>query len=86
MEKCSMDTTTVTVSNRGYIILPAALRKALEIKPGTKMLISQDDDTLILKAVPSFTEKLAGLTRKTIAKNPEEVDAYIASERKDRTE
>jgi hypothetical protein len=48
------------------------------------MLISQDKDTLILKTVPSFTEKLAGLTKQSIAQTPEEVDSYIASERKDR--
>lgn len=80
-----MNTATVTVSNRGYIVLPASIRKALEIKPGTKMLISRNKDTLILKTVPSFTEKLAGLTRQTIAKTPADVKAYIDSERKDRT-
>ena len=85
MEECSMPATTVTVSNRGYIVLPVSIRKALELKPGTKMLISQDKDTLILKTVPSFTEKLAGLTKQSIAQTPEEVDAYIALERKDRT-
>ncbi len=82
---CSMDTITVTVSNRGYIVLPASIRKALEIKSGTKMLISRDKDALILKAVPSFTEKLAGMTKQTIAKTPEDVDAYIDLEREERT-
>jgi AbrB family looped-hinge helix DNA binding protein len=81
-----MTTITVTVSNRGYIVLPASMRKALEIKPGTKMLVSQDKDTLVLKTVPSFTKKLSGLTKQTIAKTPGEVDAFIASERQDRTE
>ncbi len=80
-----MNTVTVTVSNRGYIVLPASIRKALEIKPGAKMLISCDKDTLILKTVTSFTEKLAGLTKRTIARTPDDVDAYIDSERKDRT-
>ena len=80
-----MDTITVTVSNRGYIVLPASIRKALEIKPGTKMLVSQEKDTLVLRTVPSFTKKLSGLTKQTIAKTPGEVDAYITSERQDRT-
>jgi hypothetical protein len=30
MGGCSMATTTVTVSNRGYIVLPISIRKALE--------------------------------------------------------
>jgi AbrB family looped-hinge helix DNA binding protein len=84
LNRCSMDTITVTVSNRGYIVLPASIRKALEIKPGTKMLVSQEKDTLVLRTVPSFTKKLSGLTKKTIASTPDEVDAYISSERQDR--
>jgi len=79
-----METISVTVSNRGYIVLPASLRKELEIKPGSKMLITLDKDMLILKLVPSFTEKLAGLTKQTIAKTPEDVDAYIDNERAER--
>jgi len=86
MEISSMKTVTVTVSNRGYIVLPAALRKELEIKPGAKMLLSRDRDRIILKTVPSFTEKLAGLTRQVIAKTPEDVDTYINTERANRVE
>ncbi|MDX9819464.1 MAG: AbrB/MazE/SpoVT family DNA-binding domain-containing protein [Desulfococcus multivorans] len=81
-----METITVTVSSKGYIMLPASLRKALEIKPGGKMLISREKDRLILKTVPSFTEKLAGLTKKTIAETPDEVAAYIDEQRQDRSE
>ena len=79
-----METVTVTVSNRGYIVLPAALRKELEIKPGTKMLLTCYNDKIILKTVHSFTEKLAGLTRQRIAKTPEDVDTYINTERANR--
>ena len=79
-----MEAITVTVSNRGYIVLPASLRKELEIKPGSKMLVSLDKDRLILKTIPSFTEKLTGLTKQAIAKTPEDVDVYIDTERADR--
>ena len=80
-----METITVTVSNRGYIVLPAALRKELEIKPGSKMLLRHDNDKIILKTVNSFTDKLAGLTRQVIAKTAEDVDTYINHERTDRS-
>lgn len=80
-----MESAKVTVSNRGYIVLPASLRKEMEIKPGTKMLLKRDKDKLILEAVPSFTKKLAGLTAKTIAKTPDDVNAYIDMEREDKT-
>lgn len=79
-----METISVTVSNRGYIVLPASLRKELEIKPGSKMLITLDKDTLILKSVPSFTEKLAGLTKQSIGKTLQDVDTYIDTERAER--
>ena len=79
-----MQTITVTVSNRGYIVLPASIRKELEIKPGSKMLISREKDKLILKAVPSFTKKLAGMTKQSIANTVKEVDAYIDEQRADR--
>ena len=76
-----MEPIKVTVSNRGYIILPAFLRKEMEIRPGTKMLIRRDKDKLILEAMPSFTEKLAGLTKQSIAETAEDVDDYIDTER-----
>ncbi len=80
-----METMTVTVSNRGYIVLPAALRKKLEIRPGAKMLLRRDNDKIILNAVNSFSDKLAGLTRQRIAKTPDDVDTYINHERADRS-
>jgi AbrB family looped-hinge helix DNA binding protein len=75
---------SVTVSSRGYIVLPAHLRKEMDIVPGTKILIKKENDKLILESVPSFTKKLAGLTRKTIGDTPEAVEAYIENQRKDR--
>jgi AbrB family looped-hinge helix DNA binding protein len=79
-----MESIKVTVANRGYIVLPAFLRKEMGIGPGTKMLIRRDNDKLILQAMPSFTEKLAGLTGQSIAVTAEDVDNYIDTERKDR--
>jgi len=80
-----MEAITVTVSSRGYIVLPASLRKSLEIMPGGKLLVTREKDTLILRAVPSFTEKLAGLTKPAIARTSEDVDKYIDEERADRS-
>lgn len=79
-----METITVKVSNRGYIVLPAPLRKALELKPGSKMLLSREEDRLVLTPVHSFTEKLSGLTKQSMAKTLEDVTAFIEVEREDR--
>ena len=85
MEDLNMEPIQVTVSVRGYIVLPAVLRKAMEIKPGSKMLLRRDKDKLILESVPSFTDKLAGLTRQSIGRTPKEVNAYIDDQRASRT-
>ena len=79
-----METITVKVSNRGYIVLPAPLRRALEIKPGARMLLSRENDRLVLTPVHSFTEKLAGLTRQSMGKTAQEVDAFVDEQRESR--
>jgi AbrB family looped-hinge helix DNA binding protein len=72
------------VSERGYIVLPAQLRKEMAITPGTRVLISKEKGKLILETVPSFTKKLSGLTEKTIGKTPEQVTEFIDGERENR--
>lgn len=79
-----MEPKNVTVSNRGYILLPLSLRKELEIKPGTRMLIKKENDKIILQTVSSFTRKLTGLTRQSIGKSPKDVDHFIDRERRER--
>lgn len=79
-----MDAITVKISSRGYIVLPAPLRKALELKPGAKMLLSREDDRLILTPVHSFTEKLEGLTEQTIGRTLKDIDAFIDKQREER--
>jgi len=80
-----MKTISVKVSNRGYIVLPAHIRKEMDIVPGTKILINKENDKLILETVPSFTKKLSGLTRKTIGDSPKAVQEFIDEQRKDQT-
>ena len=79
-----MKSETVTVSKRGYIVLPAHIRKEMNIKPGSKVLIHKEKSRLTLETVPSFTQKLAGLTQKTIGDTPESVDAFLDDSRKER--
>jgi AbrB family looped-hinge helix DNA binding protein len=80
-----MEIESVTVSKRGYIVLPAHIRKEMNIKPGTRVLLHREKDRLTLEAVPSFTQKLSGLTQKTIGNSPEKVDAFLDAERKERS-
>ena len=79
-----MKSIDVTVSNRGYIVLPAGLRKEMNIKTGTKILLSREKDRIILQPVPSFTQKLKGLTAQSFGDSPEEIEEYIDRERAER--
>ena len=79
-----MKTSSVTVSSRGAILLPLSLRKEMEIKPGTRMILKKEDDRIVLQAMPSFTKRLEGLTKGAMGKAPQDVDQYIDGERRDR--
>ena len=79
-----MKSTNVTVSNRGYIVLPASLRKEMNIKAGTKILLHKEENKIILQPITSFTQKLAGSTKHSFGKSPDEIKAYIDGERKER--
>jgi AbrB family looped-hinge helix DNA binding protein len=79
-----MESVGVTISSRGYIVLPAKLRKEMNLNAGTRILLTKKNDKIILQPVSSFTEKLSGITRQSYGKSPQEVDDYIQNERGDR--
>ena len=79
-----MESVGVTISSRGYIVLPAKLRKEMNLNAGTRILLTKKNDKIILEPVSSFTEKLSGITRQSFGKTPQEVDDYIQMERGDR--
>ncbi len=79
-----MNSTKVTVSSRGYVVLPARLRKEMDIKAGTKVLLTKENDRIILQPVSSFTDRLSGLTARSFGKTVEDVSEYIDREREER--
>ncbi len=79
-----MKSISVTVSSRGYLVLPAKLRKEMNINAGTKVLLTREEEKIILQPVTSFTEKLSGMTKKSIGNTPEDVVRYIDEERKEK--
>ena len=79
-----MESIGVTISSRGYIVLPAKIRKEMNLNAGTRVLLTKKEDKIILQPVPSFTEKLSGITRQSFGKTPQKVDDYIQKERGDR--
>ncbi len=74
----------LTISKRGYIVLPASIRRQMNIKSGTKILLSREENRIILQPVVSFTEKLSGLTAGKFGKSADDVQKFIDDERKER--
>ena len=79
-----MKSVGVTVSSRGHIILPAKLRKEMDIRAGTKILLTREEDRVIMQPVTSFADKLSGLTKKSFGNTAKKIDQYIDHEREDR--
>lgn len=48
-----MTVMTAKVSQKGQVVIPAAIRKAQNIKTGTKLSFEVEDDEIIIKKVPS---------------------------------
>ena len=80
---------TTTVSTKGQIILPKAIRQRRHWGPGTRLVVEETPDGVLLKPAPLFPptrpEDVAGmLAYKGPAKTLDEMDAAITAEIKRR--
>ena len=80
---------TTTVSTKGQIILPKAIRQRRHWGPGTRLIVEETPDGVLLKPAPLFPptrpEDVAGmLAYKGPAKTLDEMDAAITAEIKRR--
>jgi AbrB family looped-hinge helix DNA binding protein len=78
-----MTSMNVKVSDKGYVVLPAKLRKEMSIKGGTRMLLIREEDKIILQPIHSFTEKLSGISGGSFGKTAKDIQEYIDRERED---
>ena len=79
------DSFSTTVSTTGQVILPKALRAQLQWHAGTRLLVEQTEDGLLLKAAPVFPvtrpEDVFGcLAHAGPPKSLEEMDAAVLAE------
>lgn len=49
---------TIKVSSRGQIVIPERIRKDLEIKDGTKMVLIEKNNSIIIEKEETFMNKL----------------------------
>ena len=58
-----MDDLSGTVSTKGQLVIPSAIRDALEIRPGTRVVMIQEENRIILQPVNErFLKETRGIT------------------------
>ncbi len=77
---------SVRVGTEGQIVIPAAIRRRLGIKPGDQMVIVAGEREAVLMARKRYAESLRGIARGIYGRTREEVDAYVRGERDQRVE
>ena len=85
----AVETLTTTVSTKGQVILPKAIRQRRHWEPGTRLVVEDTAEGVLLKAAPVFAptrpEDVAGmLAYRGRPKTLEEMDAAITAEVKRR--
>jgi AbrB family looped-hinge helix DNA binding protein len=83
------ESATTTVSTKGQVILPKAIRQRRRWGPGTRLVVEETSEGVLLKPAPLFPatrpEDVAGmLAYEGPAKTLEEMDAAITAEIKRR--
>lgn len=80
---------TTTVSSKGQVILPSALRQRREWSAGTRLTVEETEDGVLLKQAPAFAETLPEevfgvLPQRGKPKTIAEMDAGVLAEAKRR--
>ena len=88
----AQETEITTMSEKGQVVIPQAIRKKLKIKPRTKLLVSAKNDVIIMKAfeLPDIESEWARVFASADKKNLrlsekevyDEVQAYRAEKKK----
>jgi AbrB family looped-hinge helix DNA binding protein len=53
---------TAVVTTKGQVVIPARIRKRLNIKKGTRLYIEEKGDEVVLRPVtPAYLDKIAGV-------------------------
>lgn len=59
-----MSTQITTVSTKGQLVIPSAIRVSLGIKPGTRIAVRTDGSRIVLEPVSkNLIRKLRGITK-----------------------
>ena len=62
--KRKTQSTGVTVSTKGQIVIPARLRQRFHIRKGTRLAVFEEDGRLVVQPMTDFIRSLRGAFRK----------------------
>jgi AbrB family looped-hinge helix DNA binding protein len=71
----------VKLNENGRIVIPAAMRDALQIKPGDELLLHLEDGELHVTTRMQRIRRAQELVRQHLGPNPDLVDGFIAERR-----
>jgi AbrB family looped-hinge helix DNA binding protein len=59
-----MEPQYIQISSKGQVVIPADVREELNLKPGTRLSLQRDGQTLILRPItPEYIRSLVGITQ-----------------------
>ncbi len=81
----SAENVTITVSTKGQVILPSAIRRRREWGAGTRLVVEETAEGILLKPAPAFAQTRPGdvfgsLPYKGKPKTIEEMDEGVLAE------
>ncbi len=71
----------VTINENGRIVIPAAMRKALNVKAGDALLLHFENGSLKITTRMQRIREAQEMVRKALGPNPDLVDGFIAERR-----
>jgi len=77
-----MSEEVVTVTKKGQITIPAKFRKQFKIKDGTRLLITREENAMIVRLLPDVNE-LLGIFAGRVSLSEIQIELY-EMRRKDR--
>jgi AbrB family looped-hinge helix DNA binding protein len=88
MRKMSEEPEVTTISEKGQVVIPQAIRKVLRIKPRTKFLVYGRGDTIIMKKLElpdikkEWEDIFKMMDQKALKLSDQEIQKEIAATRK----
>lgn len=73
---------SVRLSKKGQFVIPKAMREALGVKEGDELLVTLEGGRVMLTRPQQYARATRGLLRGTWGRSRQQVERYLAKERR----